>query len=70
MNGERALVGQTGANAVSTFGVLTPYGSRPKPPFVECVVIRDSTAAFDRYAFAIGKQHAAADATDGQIKPV
>jgi hypothetical protein len=70
MDGERALLGQTSADAVGALALLAPDRRDPQAPRLERLVVGHSAAPVDRYAVAVGQQHAAADAADREKQPV
>src|SRR5205823_14524962 len=64
MNSERALLGQTGSDAVGALAVLAPDRPGPQAPRLEGVVVGHSAAPIYRHAVKIGQQHTSADASD------
>ena len=70
MNGERALLGQTGPDAVGALALLAPHRRGPQAPRLECLVVGHRAAPVDRHAVAVGQQHATADTADRKKQPV
>ena len=70
MNGEGALLGQTGPDPVGAFAIFAPNRSGPQAPTAERLVVRRGAATIDRHPVSVGQQHATADAPDPKKKPI
>jgi hypothetical protein len=67
---ERALLDQTGADAIRPFLRLAPDGPRPQPPgFKGCIVGR-GTAPLHRHTVGAGQKNATAGSAQRLMEPV
>src|SRR6185436_7306743 len=55
MDGERALLGQTGSDAVGALALLAPDRRGPQAPRLEGLVVGCGAAPVDRHAVAVGQ---------------
>jgi hypothetical protein len=70
VNSERTLFGQTRSDAVGALALLAPDRRGPQAPRLERLVVGRCATPVDRHAVAVGQQHAAADAADGEKQPI